>query len=256
MRIENETMLAECRQRPRDFEKIKAELLAQLDAFPDLATDAIYEKPVGKDPETGQQKFARGLSIRSAETLAEAYGYNRIRSDVSEIDGDKVKVEATFTDFQRGRIWQDAGILSKTYKGRSGTPQRWNDDRFYNVVVKAEVSKRVREVVCRSVNAGLKAWFESECEKRCGNLLDDKTIDKIVAQYATKNVTLLMLEGLVGRPRSMGWTQADRQRLLSIWNGLKDGETTVAEVFEGKAAVSLPNPTKDKPEIGKQKELV
>lgn len=249
MRLENETMMAECRLRPRDFEKIKKELVAQLDAFPDLATDAIYRKPVGRDPDSGQQKFATGLSIRSAESLAEAYGYNRIRSDVSEIDSDKVKVEATFTDFQRGRIWQDAGILSKTYKGRDGSKQRFNDDRFYNVIVKAEVSKRVREVICRSVNAGLKAWFESECERRADSLLDDKTIDRIVAQYQAKNVTLEMLETLVGRPRQMGWTQADRQTLLGIWNALKDNETSVAEVFGDKGGPKLPTPTKAAPSL-------
>lgn len=247
MRLENETMMAECRVRPRNFEAIKEELLEQLKAFPDLATDAIYAKPVGKDQSTGEQKYARGLSIRAAETLAEAYGYNRIRSDVSEIDGDKVKVEATFTDFQRGRIWQDAGILSKTYKDRFGKPQRWNDDRFYNVVVKAEVSKRVREVITRSVNSGLKAWFESECEKISAGLLDDDTIEKIVKQYASRSVTVEMLEGLIGRPRAMGWTQVDRQQLLGIWNALKDGETTVAEAFGDRPAQELPKPKKDAP---------
>ena len=251
MRMENETIMAECKMHPRDFESIKRDLLAQLKAFPDLATEAIYEKPVGKDQNTGEQKYVRGLSIRAAETLAESYGYNRIRSSVDDIgDGEKVKIEATFTDFQKGRIWQDAGILGKTYKDRYGKVQRINDDRFYNVVVKAEVSKRVREVITRSVNAGLKAWFEAECEKISCGLLDDKTITKIVDQYATKNVTVEMLESLVGRARSMGWTQTDRQRLLSIWNAIKDGETTVAEVFADKPATALPpEPKKDKPSM-------
>lgn len=250
LKMENEVIMAECRLHPRDFDSIKADILEQLQAFPELATDAIYEKPVGKDNQTGQQKFVRGLSIRAAEALAEAYGYNRIRSDVSEIDADKVKVEATFTDYQKGRVWQDAGILSKTYKDRFGKPARWNDDRFYNVVVKAEVSKRIREVIMRSVNTGLKAWFESKCEEISAGLLDDKTIEKIVAQYQTKSVTVEALETLIGRPRSMGWTQVDRQRLLAIWTAIKDGETTIAEVFADKPAKELPNPTKQAPDVG------
>lgn len=249
MRMENETIQAECRLHPRNFDTIKADLLAQLQAFPELATDAIYEKPVGKDQD-GTPKYARGLSIRAAEALAEAYGYNRIRSDVAELDPDKVKVEATFTDYQKGRVWQDAGILSKTYKDRFGKPARWNDDRFYNVVVKAEVSKRIREVIMRSVNTGLKAWFESECEKISAGLLDDKTVGKIVDQYATKAVTVEMLEKLIGRPRSMGWVQNDRARLLNIWNAIKDGETSIDEVFGDKPTKPLPDPTKQPPNIG------
>lgn len=249
MRMENETILAECRLHPRNFDTIKRDLLEQLQAFPELATDAIYEKPVGKDAD-GTPKYARGLSIRAAEALAEAYGYNRIRSDVAELDADKVKVEATFTDYQKGRVWQDAGILSKTYKDRFGKPARWNDDRFYNVVVKAEVSKRIREVIMRSVNTGLKAWFESECEKISAGLLDDKTINKIVDQYATKAVTVEMLEKLIGRPRSMGWIQNDRSRLLNIWNAIKDGETSIDEVFCDKPTKPLPDPKKEPPNIG------
>jgi hypothetical protein len=249
MKMENETIMTECRLHPRNFDTIKRDLLEQLQAFPELATDAIYEKPVGKDQQSGEQKYVRGLSIRAAEALAEAYGYNRIRSDVSELDGDKVKVEATFTDYQKGRVWQDAGILSKTYKDRYGKPARWNDDRFYNVVVKAEVSKRVREVIMRSVNTGLKAWFESECEKISAGLLDDKTVGKIVDQYATKQVTVEMLEKLVGRPRSMGWMQNDRARLLNIWNAIKDGETSIDEVFGDKPTKPLPDPKRESPNI-------
>lgn len=248
LKMENETIMAECRLHPRDFDSIKADLLEQLQAFPELATDAIYHKPVGKD-QNGNEKFATGLSVRAAEALAEAYGYNRIRSDVSELDADKVKVEATFTDYQKGRVWQDAGILSKTYKDRYGKPARWNDDRFYNVVVKAEVSKRVREVIMRSVNTGLKAWFENECDKISAGLLDDKTINKILDQYASKSVTLEMLEGLVGRPRAMGWTQVDRQRLLGVWNAIRDGETSVAEAFGDKATKPLPEPSKNAPKL-------
>lgn len=248
LKMENETIMAECRLHPRDFATIKADLLEQLKSFPELATDAIYHKPVGKDKD-GREKFASGLSVRAAEALAEAYGYNRIRSDVSELDLDKVKIEATFTDYQKGRVWQDAGILSKTYKDRYGKPARWNDDRFYNVVVKAEVSKRIREVIMRSVNTGLKAWFEAKCEEISAGLLDDKTIGKIVDQYATKAVTVEMLEALIGRPRSMGWTQVDRQRLLGVWNAIKDGETSIDEVFGDKLAKPLPTPTREAPTV-------
>jgi hypothetical protein len=231
LKLENETIQSLAAARPRDMEHIKNELVAQLHAFPALADAAIYAKPVGKDPETGEQRLARGLSVRSAEVLAEAYGFNRVRVDVTTVDADHVKVEATFTDYQRGRIWQDGGILSKFYKDKYGKMSRTPDDRFYNVVVKAEASRRVREVILRSVNAGLKAWFWNECERMLDERLDDKTVEAIFGRFNAIGVTADKLEDFIGRPRSMGWTGEDRQNLLGIWNAIKDGESSVAEAF-------------------------
>lgn len=242
MKMEHETIMTECRIRPRDFEEIKDELEAQLKAFPFLSEDAIYCKPVGKD-EGGQQKYARGLSIRAAEVLAECYRWNKVRTSVTPISDDEVKVEASFFDYQNGRIWDDSGVLSKWYKARGGAMQKTPDDRFFSVVCKAEVSRRVREVILRSVNAGLKAWFEDFCEKMIDGLLDDKTVEKIIGQFSNKGVTVDQLEKLVGKPRKLGWTTEDRKQLLGVWNAIKDGETSIDEAF----GTTRPNPSNGHP---------
>lgn len=230
MRMENEIMISECRARPRDFEAIKAELLENLQAFPALAQEAIYVKPVGKGDD-GQMKYAEGLSIRAAEVLAEAYGYNRVRADVTPIDDDKVKIDATFSDFQKSRIWQDGGILSKWYKSSGGGMKKVPDDRFYSVVVKAESSRRVREVILRSINSGLKAWFEAECRKLNDKSLTPDEIKSIIGHFRDKGVSLEQLSAFIGREPDMGWTSNDKQMLLGIWNAIKTGETTVQEAF-------------------------
>lgn len=240
MKMENELIMAECRVRPRDFNAIKRTILGQLEAFPDLAVRSIYNKPVGDG------KFARGLSIRAAELLAEAYGYNRTSADVTAIDADSVKITATFTDFQTCRIWQDAGILSKWYKARNGGMVRTPEDRFNNVTAKAEVSKRIREVITRSVNAGLKAWYEDECERRIGELLTDDKITEIVNAFKKKGIPPEKLDELVGRPASMGWTKADKTNLSGIWQALQDGEITVQQLLE-KRPDDAPAPTSNGP---------
>lgn len=234
LKLENDSIQSLALTRPRDFEAIKQELETQLKAFPQLAEDAIYSKPVGKDPNTHQQRFARGLSVRSAETLAECYGYNRVRVDVTNLDENTVKVEATFTDYQRGRIWQDAGIVSKFYKARSGSMQRIPDDRFYSVTVKAEASRRVREVILRSVSPGLKAWYEDQIEKTMKKLVNSETLDGHIAFWSRQGVSEEQLERFIGRPRSAGWTEEDMLNLKCVWNGIKQGETTVADAFEKK----------------------
>ena len=228
MKMENETIMTECRLHPRNMEAIKSELADMLDAFPALAQDSIYTKPIGGG------KTARGLSIRAAETLAEAYGYCRIRSDVTPLDLLSVKVEATFTDYQKGRVWQDGGILSKQYRqaqAKGGGTATYDDDRFYNVVCKSEVSKRIREVILRSVNSALKAWYESECERRLGETLTDAAVKKWIDGFADKGVSAKQVEGFIGRPQSMGWTKDDKVKLLGVWNAIEDGHTTIAEAF-------------------------
>ncbi len=231
MKLENDNIQAMAVANPRDHKQIRRELAEQLEAYPEFARKAIYNKPVGKD-ENGHMKFARGLSIRAAEAIAEAYGYCRVRSDVTPVDDDTVRIEATFTDYQKGRIWQDAGLLSKWYKPRNGGRRKHNDDRFYNVVVKAEVSKRIREVITRSVPPGLRAALEEMAERQINELLDDSTMEKIIGKFSTKGVDLAQLESRLGRTRSNGWTKGDRSLLLGLWNAIEDGETTVAEAFE------------------------
>lgn len=233
MRMENETIMAECRVRPRDMAAIRKELQEQLQTFPELAEEAIYNKPVGRGDD-GVMKYATNLSIRAAEVLREVYGFNRVRSDVTPMNDDKttVKIDATFTDFQKGCIWQAGDLVSAYYKAKGGGMRRIPEDRFLAVVVKAAVSKCVREVILRSVNAAIKAWFFNECQKVLAQTLDDDKVDAIVKAFASLKVRLEQLEALLGgRPRKMGWTEHDRQNLLGVWNAIKDGETTVAQVF-------------------------
>jgi hypothetical protein len=262
MRMENDSIMSLAAARPRDYEVIKKDLATQLAAFPVLATEAIYNKPVGrgedicqdcgsnnfpdkktrktvsqcwkcKSPKVkpGEMKYAQGLSVRAAETLAECCGFNSIRCDVTPLDDTTVKVNASYTDYQRGRTWHDGGIVSKMQKRKDGSMELINEDRFYNVVLKAEKSKYLREVIVRSLPAGLKAWFWEQCEKISEGLLDDKTVERIVGQFSAKNVTPEMLEELLGVTRAQGWNKAHRQTLLGLWNAIKDGETTVAEAF-------------------------
>lgn len=271
LRMENDSIQALAAARPRNFEKMKAELEQQLTAFPQLAEGAIYRKPLGREDECtacktkcfpdksggvqqqcwkckkegtivqGPMKHANGLSVRTAETLAEAYGYNRVRAEVTQIDDDTVKVEATFTDYQRGRIWQDSGIVSKKYKKKNGTTDRTPDDRFFNLVVKAAASKHVREVILRSVNPGLKQWYWEKCEEIARSvLLDDKTIDRLVAAFAKYKVDLEALERHLGVPRGE-WNQEHKLILIGVGVALKDGETTVWEAFQ----VGDPPPDED-----------
>ena len=229
VKMEHETIMSLAAVRPRDPVAILQHLKDQLAAYKSFAQTAIYAKPVGRDRD-GREKFARGLSVRMAEAIAEAYGFCKVRSTVIPIDNDTVRVEATFTDYQRGRVWEDSGIISKNYTRYGGGADRHSDDRFYNVVVKAETSRRIREVILRSVPPGLRSELTILVDDLLDEFLDDKTVEKVVAQFSQKNVTPGMIEGLLGK-RLSSLTKDDRKALLGVWNSLKDGGATVQDIF-------------------------
>lgn len=230
IKMENETIMAAASVRPRNNQAVMRELLDQIEAYPSFAESVMYAKPIGKD-QSGQMQFARGLSIRAAEAIAAAWGYNRIEQTVEPIDDDRVRVTATFTDFQTGRIWRDSGIVSKWYKDRYGKMTKHNDDRFFNVVLKAELSKRVREAVMRSVPPGVRSELQNLAEQMVARLLTDEVVEKIVASFRSIGVSLAQLENLLGKPIAKGWTTDDRVTLQQVFTAIRDGETTVGEAF-------------------------
>lgn len=249
IKMENDSIQALAAARPRNYLKIKQDLLAQLEAYPSFAREAIYSKPVGKN-DAGIMQYARGPSIRMAEACAEAYGYNRVRCDMTIEDDDHVKLVASFVDYQRGRIWQDSGVVSKFFKARGGGMRRMADDRFYDVKVKAEKSKLVREVILRSIPPGLRADLIEAAEKQIENLLDDTTIKKIVGQFASKGITLEQLEAHIGRTLKAGWTKEDRKNLLGLWNAVESGEISADTLIQeataqGEATKAPDGPTAD-----------
>lgn len=234
IKMENESLMMAAQVRPRNNQAVMRELLDQIEAYPSFAESVCYAKPIGKD-QNGQMQYARGLSIRAAEAIAAAWGYNRIEQTVEPIDDDRVRVTATFTDFQTGRIWRDSGIVSKWYKDRFGKMSKHNDDRFYNVILKAELSKRVREAVMRSVPPGVRSELQNLAERMVAKLLSDDVVEKIVASFSGIGVSLAQLENLLNKPISKGWTTEDRVTLQQVFTAIRDGETTVAEAFGNQA---------------------
>lgn len=230
IKMENDTLFAAARAMPRDHKQIRAELVAQFDAYPGLAAACIYSKPVGRDKATGVMKYATGLSIRCAEALADVYGYNRVEAETLDLDADRVKIVATFTDFARVRVWRTSGILSKRYKDAHGKMQRTPDDRFYGTVCKAEASRLIREAIVRAVPPGLRTEIRAICERKMAGMLSDQGVKKIVDAFAEIGVAAEQLEEHLGR-KTAKWTEADRLTLGKLFNAIDQEETTVAEVF-------------------------
>lgn len=265
LKMEGESIMAAAARRPRAPATIVAELRAMLDAYPAAADDAIYSKPVGSvveircggcghkyevpyvgndgvrcpkcdSPKIGAQrkvtKFAENLSVRAAESIRTAYGFNRMTTSAEVLDDGSVRLSGTFVDYASGTFTSDQRIVSPFYTDRHKRQQRIAADRFLGVVVKAEKSKLRRDVILDSVPAFVKAAYRDACERKLAELVTPEIIaQEILPRFAEQGVTADMLDALIGKPHRMGWSEADRVRCRTIYAALQSGETTVAELL-------------------------
>lgn len=280
LKMENESIMSLARVAPRDATKVIAELKTFLHAYPAAATEAVYAKPVGKifsitckdcnivyeDPSDmanvecpvcgsarktniqKRQKYAEGLSIRAAESIRSAYGYTRLAVEMEELPDGKVRIAGTLVDYAAGNMTSDERIVSPFYKSRQGGIQRTPEDRFLNVVVKAEKAKLRRDLILDSIPGIVKAFYRDECDKMADEVVPDEFVtQKIIPGFAKFGMSKAHLEEIVGQKASMGWTKEQSRELSNILAGLKSGDYTVAEVLRElvpQSPTGESNPTK------------
>ena len=268
MKMENEQIMAAAVTRRRSLAEMMAEIEAQLKAYPAMAEGLIYSKPVGRGDDTcadcgeaswrqggrmretcyhcgsanmvpGEMNFASDLSIRAAELLAEVQGFNRIEAAIEPADDmSKATIRAVYVDYANGRVWNESTVVSRSYTNKRKETIFHDVDRFLSVVCKAQSSKVIREVVCRSVNAGLRQFVKDKVREVTSGLLTPERVDQIIKAFERKGVPQKAIEKLLGRTKSNGWDEQDRTRLLEIYNAIEAGEA-VASVFQGIEGVNL-----------------
>lgn len=263
LKIEGETMMSAARIQPRRPMVLVAQLKELIDAYPAAAEEAIYSRPVGRvfevvcddcgiqytvarvDASTQcpvcesrkhaqtkpVQKLAEGLSIRAAESIRSVMGYTRMAENTERLPDGSMKISAILTDYAAGNITSKDRVVSP-FKKRGGKVERIEEDRFLDVVVKAEQAKLRRDVILDSTPAIVKALFRDECEKKMAELVPDEVIEqRILPAFASYGITLPHLEKLIGREKSLGWREEDRLQLRKLLNALKNEETTAKDLI-------------------------
>lgn len=266
LKMENEQIFSIARITPRDPIKIVQQLQQLIDAYPAAADEAIYSKPVGTVQEVtcgdckiqyevpkvdghtecpvcqskkrekirSVKKFAEGLSIRAAESIRSIYGYTRLGTTCEIIEDGKAKITGILVDYAAGNLTSDERIVSPMYRSRNGQMVRTPEDRFLNVVVKAEKSKLRRDVILDNTPNIVKAMFRDACEQKMLALVAPEVIaQKILPAFARYGITPEHLDKIVGKPRSLGWNETERLELRKVLNALKNEETTVGELLAG-----------------------
>lgn len=265
LKMENETIMSVARAQPRDPMVIVEQLQKLIDAYPAAADEAIYRKPVGSvneitcgkcgvkyeesrvDSHTAcpncestkhasvrkVKKFAENLSIRAAESIRSIYGYTRLAVTEEMLPDGRVKITGVLVDYAAGNVTSDERVVSPFYKSRQGQMVRTPEDRFLNVVVKAEKAKLRRDIILDSIPNIVKAMFRDACEKKLATLVAPEVIEqKIVPAFKQYGIGLEHLEKLIGRPKKLGWREEDRLQLRKLLTALNNGETTAEELID------------------------
>jgi hypothetical protein len=238
VRLENTTQMSVAIQRPRDEREILRKSLAELDIYPSLAKEALYSKPVGKDPETGKQRFADGLSIRAAESLGNRWQNSAYACEISEETDEYIILAGVFMDYETNTRHVFPMRVSKSYRSKQGQMVRYSSDRL-DTVIAAHKSKLLRETILRSLPAGLKAEYEKKVRELLTAESPEVRRQKMVLAFKKFGIDEAGLEKIRGGRKIADFTHDDLDELIGVFNALKEGEITVDSLFgTGKEATS------------------
>lgn len=263
VKMEGEHIMTMAATRRRSIAEVIKESCALLEANPLAAQQAVYSKPVGLKPDrcrkcghqvqrkgwqkfeprcprcggknenmiAGKMQYARGLSIRAAESLRSVVGFNRLGSSVTREAEGLYKISVIFTDYANGIITSDEDFVSQYAKSRDGGLYKQDDVRFMEMTLKAAKSKTKRNVVRDSLPHELRQAYEAKAMEIAPKFLTVEKVNEIIEAFAEQGITIADLQVLVGKTKSEGWTKAEYETLRGTWTALDNGEMTVDELL-------------------------
>lgn len=229
VKLENDVQMQIAVQRPRDEKKILELSLRELDLYPSMAKEAIYRKPVGKD-ETGQMKYADGPSIRMAESLGNRWANSSYGLTVVSEDEESATIAGVFLDYELNTRHVIEAKVSKWYKTSKGQVVRHAPDRFSDLILKANGSKILREVILRSLPAGLRKEYEFKAREVMKMEPIAQQRKALLERFIELQGSQEMLEKWKEKPL-IKWSKEDIIDALGLANAIRDGEATIEGVF-------------------------
>lgn len=248
--------------RPRDLDVVRDRLLKDA-RRPGFAQVAIYQKPIGKDPD----KWPTGPSIRFAESAIRAMGNCVVEAITIFDDPDRRIVRVTATDLESNTSWSNDSSIQKTVErsylkdGETAISSRLNsynkpvytvratDDDILNKV-NALLSKSYRTLGLRLVPGDIVEEVMDECWKTRTNenaQNPDAARRRLFDLFSSQGVSPDQLKEWLGHDGAK-ITQKEHETLRGIYNAMHGGETNWAEVMAAKTSA---DDAKDKGKAGK-----
>lgn len=217
---------------PRSMEVFKKRASDMVAIDRETAESCVYRRPVGKDPETGKQKIAEGMSIRMAEIVGASYGNLRVSARIIEQTPRFVRVEAVAHDLESNYAAKSE-VIEATVDKR-GNPY---SERQRAVVAKAALSKAHRDATFKVVPKALCKPILNQALKviNGGRTLEDRrkaAVDWIKSLKIDERRVWSVLE--VNGAGDLG--DSHLIDLLGLKTAIDDKDATVEETFPPLAA--------------------
>jgi len=261
-KAEIEVRVLTAKKWPRDVNAFREGIMNDC-RRPGFAEIALFHKPIGG-------KEIVDFSIRFVESAIQHYQNLHIVDDIVYEDSEQAKLRVSVIDVQHNSSISTVAIVDKLVERKSvkadrkvrGMRENQNGERVYLVEATAdefrnalgsERSKLIRDLSKRLLPRDIL----DECRELVERTLADANAKdpdaakkKILDKFRSVGVTVNMLKDYMGRAMETV-TAADIADLTTVYNALKDGGATWADIMrtregEGEQAPDTPAPTRSK----------
>lgn len=257
VRFSDDQMMGVAIQRRRDVPKVRTDVLAEIEAFPEYADRYFYSIPY-KTNKCGDHApgkicphctFVEGASIHAALAIQRAWGNSFSSWSPREETDLHIWIDGTFVDYESNNKWVRPTRFEKGYT--RARDKQWIPLKGEKLVkaMNAAGSKAQRNAILAGVPDALKIMvFTRAKELVVGDTpaapLTEKQLEAIRVEFAKFEVPIELLETKLGKPIGE-WVMRDRATLLGIRTALSDGEAR-QDIFGSTVARSESKPVKEK----------
>jgi hypothetical protein len=234
-RGEIDIQIATAKRWPRSIAEFKQNAIAMATIDEETAASCLYARPVGRDPETGKQKIAEGMSVRMAEIVAACFGNIRFASMIIEMTPRYVKCRGMAHDLQANSAGSSEVIEATVKKPKAGQKEGDPyDERMRAVIAKACLSKARRDAIFQVVPKALAKPIEKAVRALLAG--DGKSITRrraIVMKWITGDLKIepSRVFAALGIKGEDDLTTEMLDQLTGIRTAINDGDVTVDEAF-------------------------
>lgn len=236
-------------QKPRNLDLVRQRLMLEA-AQPAFAEKAEFARKVGKDHETGEDKIARGASIRFVEAALRALGNVDVGSTLIVDNGKQQVHRIEVLDLETGTGYRRDVIVEKRVerrylkRGQVALGERVNsygervfivepsDDELLTRSL-ALIAKALRTLGEKLIPYALKVEALAKCREIAADTIKrdpDAARKKVLDSFVELGVGVLELEDYLGHAIKQ-CSPAEIEKLRDVWSSIDEGETTWSDVL-------------------------
>jgi hypothetical protein len=226
---------------PRSIAKFQKRALEMVTFDEETAESCIYSRPVGKNPD-GTQKYAEGLSVRTAEIVGACYGNLRVGAILVEMTERYVKARGFAHDLETN--FASTSEVVESTVDKYGRPF---SERMRVVVAKAALAKARRDATFAVVPKALCKGIENAARQTA--IGDATTLAKrrgaVMSWVGKLGIDSTRVFAALGVQGEADLGLDHLTQLTGIKTAIKDGDTTVDEAFPPLATDKQPGSRAD-----------